>query len=157
MIRLAGDWGLSLLSPMFQGPCIGNGMMSLAEMNVLAAKPQVLQWHKAVVSNGGMCQQVHIVVVNPLHPVACLGHLKGGMHLPGKLLAVFVTRDHCELPHQDSICTCLTCHSIQSEACKGEHSRSSGIDGGGGDVNIGGRPPHASAPAREGSSPLSSF
>ena len=78
-----------------------------------------------------MCWQLCIVVIHPLHPVTYLRHFKGGAHILGEFLVVFMTGDLCKLPYQDGICTYLTHHSIQSKACKGEGSESLGIDGGG--------------------------
>ena len=35
-------------------------------------------------------------IINPLSPVACLGHLKRGAHPPGKQLVILMIRDLCQ-------------------------------------------------------------
>ena len=39
--RLAGDWGMHLLSLMLQSPCVGDSMMQLGKTDVLGAEPYV--------------------------------------------------------------------------------------------------------------------
>ena len=75
-VRLAGDWWMHLPSPMLQGPYIGDVMLQLGEMDVLGTEPYVLVWQEMVLSNGGVCWQLYMVVVHLLCPVACLRNLK---------------------------------------------------------------------------------
>ena len=100
---------------MLQSPCIGNGMLQLDETDVLGAKPYIPWQQKVVLSDGGMCQQLLMVVIHLLCPVACLRHLKGGVHLLGKFLVVCMAVDLCELlPRRQHLCT-PSAPSMQSE------------------------------------------
>ena len=96
-VRLARDWGMHLLSPILQRPSIGDGMLQLSKMDVLGANPHIPQWQKVVLTNEGICQQLHMVVIHLLCPVACLRHLKGGVHLLGKFFMVCMAGDLYEL------------------------------------------------------------
>ena len=58
--------------------------------------------------------QLHLAVIHPLCPVTCLRHFKGGAHLLGEFLVVFLTGDLCELPppRQHLYMPCLSLYPI---------------------------------------------
>ena len=97
MTRLAEDWGIYLLSPILQGPCISDSVLQLAEADVLGTKPHVLCQQEMVLANQGVHWQLCVVIFHFLCPVEQLRYLKGGMYLLGKFSVFCMARDLCQL------------------------------------------------------------
>ena len=153
-MRLAGDWGLHLLSPMLQSPCIGDGMMQLGKTDVLGTEPCIPQQQKAVLANGGVCASSYrLYLFTFFAKLHALGtsrrHTPSGQSLGGQCGWGSLWASPSKTSSVHTWCT-----TIQSEACRGRAPDLQMVAVVGGNVGIieGGRPSPAMAPAGEGSS-----
>ena len=95
---LAQHRWISLLHPILEGPCIGQGLLRLSLSKVLAGEHWVLRWQGFLLADelgGWWCQ---IVVFDILGFALFPGDFKRGPYLPSKLLEVVYPWDSCQLP-----------------------------------------------------------